>query len=461
MCDSTACADDAPDLCFALKFVVARKDGLTLAEKLLVGAEVGVAALLALGISLCALALFKHERAEACLINLEAGFFGHFQGQVDREAVGVVQREGIGAGQRNSCSFRFGHSVFQAGRSRSNGAEEGLLLGVSNAADAREVGFHHRVNALHGVAGGGKKVRKACLLDTEETHGAHSPADEAAQHVATAFVGRRHTIGNEHQGGPDVVRDDAHADVIGVVRVLRRLGRGVLAAGQFGSFVDDRADLVGLVHVLDALEDHRQALHAQAGVDVLLRQLADDIEVHLGTDVFDLVLHEHKVPDFDVPGFVGQRAAFDAVRRAAVVVDFRAWAGGAGLPGGPVVVSLAHALDTLSRDAGVLEPQFLGFVVLFVDRHPEALGRQSVTAVVHAGGEQFEGELDGIFLEVITKGEVAAHLEERSVAGSLAYLLDVTGADALLDARGTAVGRLFAGGQVGNERHHSGHSEEK
>ena len=164
-------------------------------------------------------------------------------------------------------------------------------------------------------------------------------------------------------------------DVVGVVRVLGGLGGGVFLAGEGRGLVDHGADLVRLVHVLDALQDHREALHAEAGVDVLLGQLAGDVEVHLRADVVDLVLHEHEVPDFDVPGLIGDGAALDAVGGAAVVVDLGAGTGGAGLAGGPVVVRLAHPLDPLGRDAGVLQPQLLGFVVLFVDGDPEALRR--------------------------------------------------------------------------------------
>ena len=103
----------------------------------------------------------------------------------------------------------------------------------------------------------------------------------------------------------------------------------------------------------------------------------------------------------------------------------------------------------------------LGLVVLFVDGDPEPLRRQSVAAVVNAGGEQLPRELDGVFLEVVAEGEVAAHLEEGAVAGGLAHFLDVAGADALLHAGGPGVGRFLAGGQVRDERHHAGHREQQ
>ena len=59
-------------------------------------------ALLSLGVSLCAVALLGHQLAEGLLVNLHAGLGGHLEGQVNREAVGVVQREGLGAGKRSS-----------------------------------------------------------------------------------------------------------------------------------------------------------------------------------------------------------------------------------------------------------------------------------------------------------------------------------------------------------------------
>src|SRR6476620_307487 len=158
---------------------------------------------------------------------------------------------------------------------------------------------------------------------------------------------------------------------------------------------------------------------------------------------------------------VMSKSAFDAVRGSAVVVDLGAGSGRARLAGGPVVVRLAHPLDPLGRHAGVLQPEFLGLVILFVDGDPQPLGRQAVAAVVDAGGEQFPGELDGVFLEVIAKGEVAAHLEERAVPGGLADFLDVAGADALLHAGGPGVRGFLTRGQVRDERHHAGNGEQQ
>ena len=71
-----------------------------------------------------------------------------------------------------------------------------------------------------------------------------------------------------------MVGDDAHPHVVLVVGA-------VAAPGERGGPVEDRAHLVDLVHVLDALLEEGDALETHAGVDVLLRQVAEDLEVVL------------------------------------------------------------------------------------------------------------------------------------------------------------------------------------
>jgi hypothetical protein len=92
-----------------------------------------------------------------------------------------------------------------------------------------------------------------------------------------------------------VVGDHAHPDVV-VVTVRS----AVAAAGQLLGHGDDGPDLVDLVHVVDALQQVRHPLEAQAGVDVLGRQLAQDRVVLLGTALPADVLHEHEVPELHV-----------------------------------------------------------------------------------------------------------------------------------------------------------------
>ncbi|GAA2917732.1 hypothetical protein GCM10020221_12420 [Streptomyces thioluteus] len=251
-----------------------------------------------------------------------------------------------------------------------------------------------------------------------------------------------------------MVGDHAQRDVGGV-------GGAVADAGQLGGLVDDDAQGVRLVHVAHALEDHGEALEAETGVDVLGGEVAEDREVLLAVAGTPLVLHEDQVPDLHVPLVVDGRAALGAELGAAVVVDLGAGAAGAGDAHGPEVVLLAQALDALGGDADHVAPDPLGLVVVLVDGDPELLGVETEAAVGHRGGQQLPGELDRALLEVVTEGEVAAHLEERAVPGGLADLLDVRRADALLHAGGAAERRLDFTEEIRLEGHHAGGDQEQ
>ncbi len=447
--------EDADDRGLALGVGVADEVGGTgLVGDLTVGAGAGVPGLLGLGVGLGALPLLLHQAAEAVLVHGEALLGGHLQGEVDREAPGVMEQEGLVAGQDGAA----GGLGVADGRVEDVGAglqrlEEGVLLGEGDLLDALAVGDELRVLLAHHLDHGVDQVLDDRAGGAEQAHVADGAAHDAAQHVAAALVAGGDAVADEHHGGAHVVGDHAQGDV-------RGLGVAVADAGQLGGLVDDGHRGVDLVHVLHALQNHGETLEAQAGVDVLAGQVAED-RVVLARSLAPLVLHEDEVPDLHVPLVVDGGAALGAELGAAVVVDLGTGAAGAGDAHVPVVVLLAQALDALLRHADDLVPDALGLVVVLVDGDPQALGVEAVTALVLGAGEQLPGELDGAFLEVVAEGEVAAHLEERAVPGGLADLFDVRRAHALLDAGGTGEGRLDLTQEVGLEGHHAGRDEEQ
>ena len=64
--------------------------------------------------------------------------------------------------------------------------------------------------------------------------------------------------------------------------------------------------------------------------------------------------------------------------------------------------------------------------------------------------------MDGLFLEVVTEREVAQHLKEGAVAGSVADVLNIAGTDALLAGGDPVTGRLLLAGKVGLHGCHAG-----
>ena len=91
-----------------------------------------------------------------------------------------------------------------------------------------------------------------------------------------------------------MVGHDAHPDVVVVVGA-------VALARELGRLLQDRVDLVDLVDAALALQQHRHPLETHAGVDVLLRQVAEDLEAVLARALTAQVLHEDEVPELHVP----------------------------------------------------------------------------------------------------------------------------------------------------------------
>ena len=107
---------------------------------LAVGVRVGVLALLGPRVRLRPVALLGHQPAEALLVDREALLGRHLQGQVDREAVGVVERERLAAGQLGLAA-RLGllRGDVEDRRAGAQRLPERVLLGVGHGRDALPV----------------------------------------------------------------------------------------------------------------------------------------------------------------------------------------------------------------------------------------------------------------------------------------------------------------------------------
>ena len=309
------------------QLVVRNPLGLTEAlQRAAIDGGVGVLTLLRRGIGLRPPALLGHQAAEAFLVDRKALLGGHLEREVDREPVGVVQLERLVASEaRFARLLRVGRcGVEDLGTLRER-LREGVLLGVRDLRDAIEVGLQLGVRALHRVHAYRQQLRHRRPLDTEQAHRTNRAADEPAQHIAATLVARRHAVAHQHQRAAYVVCDDAEPDVVLLMPSVR-------TPAELGRAFDDREDLVDLVQVVDALQDRSDSLEAHAGVDVLVRQLADDLEPGLLVTAVAVELHEDEVPDLHEPVLVDDGAAVLTVLRPAVVEDLAAratWAGDA------------------------------------------------------------------------------------------------------------------------------------
>ena len=393
-------------------------------------------------------ALLLHKILERVLIHGHVLLLHHLAGQVDRETVGIIEFERIRAGEHAlALGLMLGEQVGEDVHAGVDGLGEVLLLVADDAGDICLLLAQLRVLALVFVHDHVHDLIQERLVDAEELAVARRAAQQTAQHVAAALVRRQDAVRDHHDGGADMVGDDAQGH-IGLVAVA------IVRAGDLADLVGDVHDGVHIEERIHALADNGQTLEAHAGVDVLLnevRVVAVAVVVKLGKDV---------VPDLHITVAVAAGRAVRltaAVFLAAVKIDLRAGAARAGAML-PEVIVLAEAGDAALGDANLVAPDIKCLVVLFIHGRVQPLG---VEADPVRARQKLPRPGDGFMLEVVAEGEVAEHLKIRAVARGLADVFNVAGADALLAGADAVARRLLIALEVGLHRRHAGVDEQQ
>ena len=220
---------------------------------------------------------------------------------------------------------------------------------------------------------------------------------------------------------------------VGHIRIPFRVGM----LRQFADVVHQRAEHVGIVVRIHALQDAEHPFEPHARVDVAGRQ---GCQRAIGAPV---VLDEDQVPDLhqacrvfkclvsvspvDMSGIVFPSGPL----RTQVVVDFRVGTAGSGLAHFPEIVLLVESEYAVGGHAGVALPEQLGLVILAEHGNP-----QTFSGEIQPLREQFPGPGYGFFLIVVAEGPVSEHFEEGLVDGRPAHVLQVVvfaaGANAFL-----------------------------
>mmetsp|Transcript_1475 Transcript_1475/g.4732 ORF Transcript_1475/g.4732 Transcript_1475/m.4732 type:complete len:367 (+) Transcript_1475:614-1714(+) len=264
---------------------------------------------------------------------------------------------------------------------------------------------------------------------------AYAATQHAPQHVAAALVGRNGTVCDGDDERAHVVGDDTVGHVAQSHVLLPQLAR-VRRRARLG--LDGRKDGTKYVRVVvgaHVLQHRHQPLEAHAGVDVLGGQRPERA-AQLAVE-----LHEDQVPDLEHVRVV----LVDQVRRVtaadAVKVQLRAGAARPRVTHLPEVVLDIEGHHAIGWE--VLQPDLARLVVTRDTQCLVASEIRSVEAVLWDAadvGEQLPGPGDGLLLEVVTKGPVAAHLEEGVVVDVLADVVEIVvfaaGPDALLSVGG-------------------------
>ena len=283
------------------------------------------------------------------------------------------------------------------------------------------------------------------LVDTEQLAVTSRTAEQTAQNVAASLVGRNNAVADHHDGGADMVGDNAERDVRLVVLTIA-------LARNAGDVVGDVADGIDVKQRVDVLHDTGKTLQTHAGVDVLL------LEFGIVVVAVVVKLGEYVVPDLHITVAVTADRTVRltaAIFFAAVVVDLRARTARTGTVL-PEVVLLAEAEDAVFRNADIFMPDLERLVVLDIDRRIQTVSRNA-----HDLGQELPAPGDGFLLEVVAEREVAQHLKVGAVARGLADVLDVAGTNALLAGRDAVTRRLLFPSEVRLHRRHAGVDEQQ
>ena len=384
-----------------------------------------------------------HGGVEAIGIHRHATLTAHVVGQVEREAVGVVEFESHVTRQPlfTTAQSRVEdlHPVFQR-------FVEALLFGLQHVGDALGLRRQIGVGIAHQRHQVGHQLVEERGFAAQLVAVADGAAHDAALHVAPTFVAGNDAIGHQKRGGAQVVGNHTQA------------GAGqVCMAGFTGSGSNQLLEQVDLVVAVHVLQDGGQTLQAHAGVHAGRGQRGD------GAVLVHLELHEHVVPDLDEAVTVFFRAARGATGDviAMVVKDLGARAAGAGVGHHPEVVRfvaaalvVADADHAVGGQADLFRPDVVGFIVLGIHRGQQAFFWQLVNL-----GQQLPGPLQALALEVVAERPVAQHLEEGVVARGVTHVLQVvvlaTRPQTGLHRRGAHIAALVGAQEHVLELHHA------
>ena len=224
--------------------------------------------------------LLFHRHSKTGFVNAETALAANVSRQIQRETVGVVQLEGDLARQHGDATHQGRIKNLHADGQR---FKETLFFSLQNIGDALFIGFEAWVSVTHlQHQVSHQLVEKRCLF-TQLVAVTNRPSNDAALHIATAFVGWHDTVADQKCGGANVIGNDEQG-------LVAQVG----LAGFACSGLDQRVKNIDFVVAVNMLKNGGQTLQPHAGVDARRRQRFDRaVRLHVE-------LHEHVVPNLNV-----------------------------------------------------------------------------------------------------------------------------------------------------------------
>lgn len=159
--------------------------------------------------------LLGHLVVEAFLVNGEAILAKDKLGEVEREAIGIEESEGLLALQNGlASSFHLVHVDAEELDALVQGTEEAVFLLLHHTCDKLLLSLELRISATHLVNKDRYKFVHEGLLLVEEGIGiAHSAAQDTADDIAGLGIAGQLAVGNGKSHSAQVVGNDTDGDI--------------------------------------------------------------------------------------------------------------------------------------------------------------------------------------------------------------------------------------------------------
>ena len=165
------------------------------------------------------LLLVGHGRLEALQVHLHIPLGRDLLGQLQREAVGVVQLERNVAGQPPVLA-ELPEGIVEDGQADAEGLPEATLLTVQHVAYEGMVAFQLRIVRTHDLHDGIHQQGHDLVLDAEQPGMADGAPDYPPQHVAPVLVAGERSVADQEGGRPGVVGQDPLRYVGAIARTV-------------------------------------------------------------------------------------------------------------------------------------------------------------------------------------------------------------------------------------------------
>ena len=372
--------------------------------------------------------LSLHFLVKAFLIQLHILLMEDFLSQLPREAKGIIKLEAQFTRQNLAASsLGIGNIAIQQLNTLLQSCRETILLQSNNLLDiilllaqsAKVTGILvDFINSIYSTL-------QELVLDAQHTAMTNSTAENTAQYIASALIGRKNAIHNHNSHGTGMVRNNLQGNIsllAGTISHTRNLG----------SVLNNREQQISLKVVPYSLNHRSNTLQSHTSINILVLQI-------VVLAIFSsIILGKYIVPDFQIAVAVtaytaGRAAAASFLTQINENLSIRtAWTR-ADFP--EVIIQLYQMIWIKAR---LCLPESLCLSILWINRSPQLILWQ----FQHLS-QELPGPRNSFLLEIITKGEIAQHLKISLMAGSTAHILNITGTHTTLAGGNTTTRRLY------------------